>query len=202
MDSAQRPSAAPALVVPFRLRGACGEVRIHYGPNLDPVRWGFDLLELPFPAGHAQGFPVFLAEVVYGGSGYRSLMGWSQLLRVTPHDGSPPWTGFDRAATEVASTAPASFTYLPSLFDAPGPNPPRNDERWQAESWLLACPTVARACHAEAVAGVGWGYDRTPAGVRLLPPAALTREDWARALPFYREAYPSWRFEPVMHAER
>ncbi len=201
MEKPPRPSPEPVLTVPFRLRGARGEVRVHYGVNEDPVLWGFDLLRLPFPVERARGFPVFLAEVGYMGGGYRALMGWSQWLTVTPHDGGPVWTGLDRAPAEEGVGVPTAFGHTPSLFDAPGPNPPRDDERWEAESWLLACPTLARSREAEPVCGVGWGYDLTPAAVRLLPARALRDADWRAARALYRGRFPDWRFGSRLHRE-
>lgn len=42
---------------------------------------------------------------------------------------------------------------LETLFDAPGPKLPRSDETWLAESFLAACPDVARSKRVQGVAG-------------------------------------------------
>lgn len=193
MSAQRRPSEEPVLTVPFRLRGGEGRVRVYFGPNEDPDGWGFGLLSLPFPVERARGFPVFLAEVDHEAQGYAAVLGWSQVLFIEFRDGTPAWSGLDRAPT-ADSAAPADFAYRPSLFDAPGPNPPRQDERWQAQSWLLACPTAMRTREAAPILGIGWGYDISPAGVTLLFPWALVSADWARAQSVLQSACPGWRF--------
>lgn len=108
---------APTLIIPFRLRGFAGEVLVYYAVNEDPALWGFDLLDLLFDVKRTIGFPVFLATTRYSGSGYRAVMGWTQVVTVTPHDGSESWWEIDRVPADGDTRSPAGFSYLPSLFD-------------------------------------------------------------------------------------
>ncbi|MDA8346301.1 MAG: hypothetical protein M0Z66_12585 [Thermaerobacter sp.] len=189
----------PALRIPFQLRGYGGEAIVYYGTNHDPMLYGFDLLGLPFDLSTVVGFPVFLATTEYAGAGYRAVMGWTQVVVVTPHDGGEPWTAIDLAPIGDDARAPAAFSYQPSLFDAPGPNPPRYDERWEAESYLLIVPDVARSRNVIPVLGVRWGYDLVHGQIRVLPLARLAEDDWRRRVPLYREACPAWRISDAFH---
>jgi len=192
--------ATPALTLPFHLRGHAGQVRVFYEPNTDPSHWGFPFLELPFDIALARGFPVCRAVVDYGGEGYTAVMGWVQVVTVTDTRGV-------RASVDVApmhwqaDTPFAEYGYLPTLFDAPGPNPPRSDETWVAESFLCVVPDVARSRRVRAVTGFRWGYALeamrpTPVAVE---PAGET--DWHRCLEPLRQRYLAWTFELGFHTD-
>ena len=53
-------------------------MRVAYGINADPKRWGYHLLGLDFDIEVALGFPVIEARVEYPGEGYAGYLGWSR----------------------------------------------------------------------------------------------------------------------------
>jgi hypothetical protein len=185
------------LRLPFRLRGFEGRVEVFCEANHDPRGLGFGLLELPFALERVKGFPVCRAEVGYAGSGYHAVMGWIQLVSVREASGRS-WTEVDLMPNHRDLETPfAAFGYLPTLFDAPGPNPPRSDETWLAESFLAACPDVARSKRVQGVAGFSWGYSLEAARPSLLEVAPLGPERWLAHLPHLEARFPSWTFLPA-----
>jgi len=174
---------------------------MYYAVSADPTLWGFDLLNLPFDVKETIGFPVFLATIRYEGLGYRAVMGWTQVVTVTPHDGAEAWRVIDRAPVDGDTRSPAAFSYLPSLFDAPGPNPPRDHELWEAESYLLVCPDVARSRKVVPVLGVKWGYDLTHGKLSILPLSLLDEADWRGVVPYYRSECPDWDITEDFHRD-
>lgn len=188
----------PALVMPFHLRGYEGHVSVFYGVNRDPDRWGYGRLGLPFPIERAIGFPVRRAEIAYAGEGYRAVLGWLQVITVTDRDGERR-SSVDVAPIHRESDTPfAKYGYLPTLFDAPGPNPPRSDETWVAESWLASVPDVARSRRVRAVLGFRWGYVLTEGRAALLDLQVADANDWRRCRDVLGARYPGWQFaEPL-----
>lgn len=157
--SNRTPPRQPALTVPFHVRGYDGRVSVFYGANTDPAHWGFNLLALPFDIALVEGFPVCEAVIDYAGAGYRAAMGWIQVVTHTDLTGRA-WASVDVAPMPWQSDNPlANFGYLSAMFDAPGPNPPRRDETWGAETFLAIVPDVARSRRVQAVLGFRWGYD-------------------------------------------
>ena len=113
-----------ATVIPFMLRGREGRVGVYYGANDDPVKSGFDSLNLNFDTNLCRGYPAIHACIEeYAGSGYRTVCGWIQI--VTRVD----FNGQGGAVTSVSlDIAPAfqdldlpfaCFGNLPQFFDAP-----------------------------------------------------------------------------------
>ena len=130
---------APVLELPFRLRGHDGVVAVSYGVNEDPDAWGFDVFELPFDRGLVRGFPLMLATIAYAGPGYRALMGWIQVVTVEEHTPPRTWASVDVYPMHWQVETPfVTFGQSPALYDAPGPNPPRANERWTAETFLAS----------------------------------------------------------------
>lgn len=181
----------PTLQIPFRLRGEEGRALFYYTVNEDPGFWGFDLLGLPFDIGLAKGFPVFLARTDFPAAGYRGEAGWLQLLQISSHEGEIPDIALDMDERHY----PVSLSFRPSLFDAPGPNPPRNHEIWEAETYLVACPDVSRSPRLFAVLGVGWGYDLVHGVVFARPLRQLSEAHWQNRLEFLRNQCPGWSFQ-------
>lgn len=180
--------------IPFQVRGSSGRIRVVYGVNSDPERWGFHLLDLPFDISRVEGFPIFQATIDYGGSGYHGYMGWIQVVTVTETSGES-WASVDVAPMLWESDSPfAAFGYLPGMFDAPGPNPPRSDETWVAETFLAVVPDIARTRRVRAVCGLRWGYDLQRASATPRPLETASEADWGRCVGVLREAYPSWEF--------
>jgi hypothetical protein len=186
---------AESLTIPFHLRGYNGWVSVCYLTNTDPAAWGFNLLALPFDISLAAGFPVCWATIDYAGVGYHAVMGWIQVVTVTDSSGRT------RSSVDVSpifwqTDSPfADFGHLPTLFDAPGPNLPRANETWVAESFLTIVPDVARSRRVRAVLGFRWGYDlremrATPRSLELTSAA-----DWRRCVAVLRERYPNWEFD-------
>ncbi len=89
-----------------------------------------------------------------------------QLVWVTPRDGSGPWVSLDMDPRHY----PVHLSYEAALFDAPGPNPPRRNERWEAQTYLMACPDVCRSPAVFPLLGVRWGYDLVDGVVAARPP--------------------------------
>jgi hypothetical protein len=92
----------------FRLSGLGGEVVVQYGPNTDPVRWGYELLGLDFPSSAAKGFPVLRADVTYDGEGYAATLGWLQAVWMTVAAEREPRTIVDVPPQLIASGFPTS----------------------------------------------------------------------------------------------
>jgi hypothetical protein len=194
------PSTEPALVLPFRLRGYDGRVSVFYGVNRHPARWGFQHLGLPFDIALTGGFPVCRAVVDYAGEGYHAVMGWIQVVTVTDATGVRASVD-DFPMHRGLETPFAEFGERPTLFDAPGPNPPRSDETWMAESFLAVVPDVARSRRVQAVLGFRWGYELTAMRATPLPVEAASETDWQRCLDALRRDYPAWVLAPHFHAE-
>ncbi len=180
----------PTLQIPFCLRGTEGRAVFYYTVNEDPLFWGFDLLGLPFNIELAKGFPVFLARTDLPMAGYRGVAGWMQLLQISSHEGAIRDIALDMDEKHY----PVSLSFRPSLFDAPGPNPPRDHEIWEAETYLVACPDVSRSSQLFAVLGVGWGYNLVHGVVSARPLRQLSESDWQHRLQFLRHQCPGWTF--------
>lgn len=186
-----------SLTIPFALRGYRGDVAIVYRPNRDPTRIGFDLLGLPFDPKKTIGFPTFDATVRYDGSGYRAFLGWIQIVTVRDAKSGQEDTSIDQLPLLRSSDTPfMEFGPAPRAFDAPGPNPPRTDERWTAYTFLVYCPDVGRTRRVVPLVAVRWGYALD--GGKPTPFAAerVALTEWERLLPVLRERYPSWLFSP------
>lgn len=188
-------SRQPALTIPFYIRGYDGHVSVFYGVNTDPPRWGFRLFELPFDTSLVEGFPVCQAEIAYPGEGYYAFMGWIQVVTVTESTGRV-WASVDVAPMLAQTDSPfADFGYRPTMFDAPGPNPPRSDESWVAETFLAIVPDVARSRRVRAVLGFRWGYSLKDMRACPLAIEVAGESDWQRCLGTLRDQYPAWEFD-------
>lgn len=187
---------APALVLPFPLRGHEGKVTVFYEVNRDAGAYGFDLLGLPFPVEHAHGFPVCRATIDYGGPGYRAAMGWIQVVTVRDHAAAAVTRSPDLPPIHDGLESPfLTFGFAPTFFDAPGPNPPRADETWIADTFLAACPDVARTRRVAPVLGFRWGYELSAGRPEPHPLEETGAQAWEDLLPTLRNGFPSWRFE-------
>ena len=185
----------PTLTLPFDLRGYSGKVTVFYGVNEDPEYWGFGFLNLPFPLEFIKGFPVCEARIDYEGQGYTATMGWIQLITVKDRATSETWVAIDQMPNQDGIDVPFTpFGHLPTMFDAPGPNPPRSDETWLAETFLVACPDVARTRTVEVVTGFSWGYELEAMKATSLPAQGLELAAWNKHLPYLKQTFPSWTF--------
>ncbi len=183
-----------ALVVPFALRGARGEVRVDLRPNDDPVGLGCDLLDPGLPPDAALGFPVCRASVELDADGYAAFLGWVQLVRST--DAGDGWDLDPLAVHRDAPTPFAFFGLRPTLFDAPF-RPTREALVWRAESYLCVLPDAVMSRVVEPVAAFAWGFDVVGGVVLPVAPAMLPPSAWDRHLPLLRRQHPGWQLRPA-----
>jgi hypothetical protein len=184
----------PALTLDFRLRGYSGRVAVAYEENRDPHSVGFDALGLPFDLALTVGYPTCRATVEYAGPGYRAYIGWIQL--VTNHD---PATGTETVANDVLpihrdiDSPFMTFGVAPTFFDAPA-NPDHDSEDWIADTFLVACPDVARTRCVAALLGFRWGYALREHHAQPLPVGRIGADTWNRHVPLLRAQFPTWEF--------
>ncbi len=187
---------APALTIPFHLRGYDGQVSVFYRASHDPHQTGYDALDLPFDLALTEGYPACHAIVSYSGQGYRAYMGWIQLI--TNRD---PATGAESVSNDVmpihedVDSPFAVFGYAPTFFDAPA-NPDHETEDWIADAFLVACPGVARTRRVAALLGFRWGYTLRARKATPRPLAIADAATWDHHLSVLRERYPNWEFVP------
>ncbi|MEV4626820.1 hypothetical protein AB0J90_11095 [Micromonospora sp. NPDC049523] len=175
------------MEIRFDFGGENGRVLVDVVPNTEPVAVGKTEREL--------GMPVCTASVEFGARGYRSLLGWVQLVR-EPGPSDP--FGIDPFDLFEDSTAPfAWYGFRPVLFDAPS-RWRAGAVRWEAHSFLTIGPWDVDPTLVVPLVGFAWGYgyDRDPqdqpylSPVRLLGPA-----DWDGHRPYLAERYPAWKFD-------
>jgi hypothetical protein len=148
------------LVIPFRLHEAEDRVVVSFGVNRDAARWGFDRLALGFDLALTHGFPVCKAQIEFEGEGYNAAMGWIQVVTIDNRANGRTWSTVDTYPMFRTIDDPfATLGHRPVLFDAPGPNPPRADERWTAESFLAVYDDLVRTRRVSTVCGFSWGCD-------------------------------------------
>ncbi len=194
--------SSPALTIPFDLRGFPGHIAVRCETNTHPQQWGFGLLNLPFDLGLIEGFPVCEAKIEYAGPGYYATMGWIQLITVKETLSRETWTAVDQMPNQHGLELPFSFFGdRPTMFDAPGPNPPRSDETWLAETFLAICPDIGRTRTAQAIAGFSWGYRLEQMRPTLLPVEICSSERWNEHLTYLKETFPSWTFLSSAYGE-
>lgn len=195
--------------IPFSLKGYEGVVSVAYGADPDPARAGFDALPgFPFDLALCRGYPVMEARIArYGGSGYRMLCGWIQLVTgvyTEPGDGGEARTqrhvSVDMApAFEEVDSPFCVFGMLPRMFDAPALNlGPHAELRWTADTFLTTVPLRSRDEGIQRLVGFRWGYTENnlpDQGPALLPLEVTGPEAWEAHLPFLRSRYPNWRFD-------
>ncbi len=190
------------LTILFTLRGFDGRVLVRYEENTDPQGWGFGLLNLPFDLELVRGFPVCEVEIEYEGPGYYATMGRIQLVTVNETLSGETWTAIDQMPNQHGLELPfTEFGQKPTMFDAPGPNPPRSDETWLAETFLAICPDVGRTRTVETITGFSWGYRLEQMQPTLLPVEACSSECWNQHLPYLKETFPSWTFLPSAYSK-
>jgi hypothetical protein len=161
-----------------------GRVLVEVVPNADPVAVGKSEREL--------GMPVCTASVEFSARGYRSLLGWVQLVREPSTADRFEIDPFDLFAD---SNAPfAWYGFRPVLFDAPS-RWRTGAVQWQAHSFLTIGPWDVDRRLVVPLVGFAWGSDQDPkdrlqlSQVRLLGPA-----DWDSHRPYMAERYPTWKF--------
>jgi hypothetical protein len=178
----------------FEVRELAGRVRVAYGVNADPRRWGYHLLGLDFDIDVSRGFPVIEARVEYPAEGYAAYFGWIQLVRY--------WIGAEEHPTVEVDVAPQmrqaqmpylSFGIQPVLFDAPAFTEP--NVTWRAWSFLTFAPDCLMTSVVVPACGFHWGYDLhsgIPSPINLLPAG---RAEWLDVREVLRNRFPEWTFQ-------
>lgn len=178
----------------FACRGGTGRVLVHYGTIEDPAMLGFDLLDVGVELTQVIGFPAVRAEVSFDREGYHSYFGWVQTISRTDSMSGAVLAEVDLPQFLEGDGLPMlAFGYLPSFYDAPA-NPHHPDGSWQASTFLVAIPDLARSRVLEPVAGFGWGYQLAGGKPTPLPLAALGDDAWNEARRLLTDAFPFWSF--------
>lgn len=194
--------------LPFSLRGHAGTAHITYQANEDPDRWGYGVLNLPWPSQLATGLPVLEARISTSLEGYVAVMGWLQIVRVHVAPSSTSLTpGGEKAPAGDHAWVDGppqlrglgvpfvSFGHCPTLFDAPAST--ESDIRFVADSFLTVSPDALISRRSQACFGFRWGYEtRTGLKPELILPSQLNASDWQQDLPILQENYPEWSFDP------
>ena len=175
----------------FSWRGEAGRVHVECVPNTDPGFYG-----CWWPV--AEGFPVCTATVDYPALGYRSMLGWVQLVRST--DNESGGLQFELDPFGLFGDAPSPYCWYgqrPTLFDAPS-RPVRDPLVWVAHSFLATTPLdeVAEMNPRRVVPLVGfsWGFSDSGSSVILSDIEMLTHSEWSMHLDVLRQGYPLWLF--------
>jgi hypothetical protein len=176
--------------VRFSFDGQPGSVHVECVPNLDPNFWGCW-------SETAEGFPVCTATVDYPARGYRSMVGWVQLVRST--DNESAGESFEMDPFGLFGDAPSPYCWYgqrPTLFDAPS-RWMRQPLEWVAHSFLAVTPLdeVAQLKPRRVVplAGFSWGFTDDGSDVTLHEIGDLW-DEWDLHLDLLRQSYPFWRF--------
>jgi len=184
-------------------------VAVTYRAIQDPIAAGFDVIpKLPFDVSQCRGYPNIHAVIEnYGGSGYRGLCGWIQVVTGKRYRGgnentapADTETDVDKLPSIAGIDMPfAVFGYLPEWFDAPCRNLNGYERlHWTADTFLATVPIRSRKESIQRLAGFRWGYiEYDPAAhrpVSLLPLEVTGADAWNGLLPFLRKASPGWRF--------
>ena len=176
------------LELDFVHLGEPGRVSVTCEPNDDPPSVG--------KGAEAQGFPMCTATIEFPGRGYRSMLGWIQLVRST--DNASSGTAFDMDPARFFEDSPAPFCFYgfaPIFFDAPS----RDDRRpldWLAHAFLAFVPRDRGATKAAVpLVGFSWGFRiDTREAITLAPMAQLSVRDWLGHVPYLETTYPAWQF--------
>jgi hypothetical protein len=186
-----------STAIPFRLRGADGQVTVRYGVNEDPVRWGYPVLELPWAHPElVRRFPVIEATVEHPAEGYAADMGWLQVVRYESRDPGEEerMTIFDVPPQLAEIEMPyAAFGVRPTFFDAPSTD--AKDVDFDADTFLVYTPDAVMTRVLRPICAFTWGFRVREGDVLLHPLGAAGTSDWERNLPGLRERFLSWTFE-------
>ncbi len=175
----------------FTWRGEVGRVHVECVPNTDPDFYGCWMSV-------AKGFPVCTAIVDYPARGYRSMLGWVQLVRST--DNESDGVRFELDPFALFGDAPAPYCWYgqcPTLFDAPSRSV-RVPLEWVAHSFLATTPldevAQLQARRVVPLVGFSWGFTDSGSRVVLSDIEALTDAEWSTHLDVLRQGYPLWVF--------
>ena len=188
------PSGGQSLDAKFLWNGEQGSIHVECVPNDDPNFWG---------CWHstAKGFPVCAAYVDYPELGYRSMLGWVQLVCST--DNQSAGANFEIDPWALFGDAPCPYCWYgqrPTLFDAPS-RPVRQPLDWTAHSFLAVTPLneVADLQPRRVVPLIGfsWGFTDSGSEVVLHDVELLPEGGWDSHVNVLRQSYPFWRFSSM-----
>jgi hypothetical protein len=191
-------AGAGALEVGFSLRGIGGLIEVSVTASTDPDAIGYRLLTGGQPTDFAAGFPICRATVTYPADGYAAVFGWTQLVRSIDADADAGANGFELDPIAIYRDVPTPFAWYglrPELFDAPSYET-RDDQTWEAHSFLCVSPDAVLTRRVQAIAGFRWGFAVTGADITVARPAPLEAQAWDGHLGLLRASYPQWAFDP------
>jgi hypothetical protein len=175
--------------IEFEWRGAAGLISIAQSVNTDPDTLGCF-------AG-ALGLPVCTATVAFPHFGYRSMLGWVQLVRAQDYGSGD----FESDPFALFGDAPSPYCWYglnPTLFDAPARPNRSEDLQWEAHSFLAVTPLeeVMELGPRRVIplAGFAWGFEIADGGVTVSAPRELPLEAWNAHIGVLRATYPLWVF--------
>lgn len=173
-----------SLAAEFFWNDLSGTIHVECVANTDPSFWGVW-------HGVADGFPVCTATVDCPLRGYRSMLGWVQLVCST--DNESGGTEFEMDPFSLFGDAPSPYCWYgqrPILFDAPS-RPLRQHLAWTAHSFLAATPLDEvfdlMPRRVVPIVGFSWGFNDTGSDVTLQDPAVLPRRAWDSHLELLRQ---------------
>ena len=133
--------------------------------------------------------------------GYRSMMGWVQLVRST--DNASGGTEFESDPFALFGDAPSPYCWYglnPTLFDGPSRSV-RDDLEWEAHSFLATTsPRGSNGSSAATRRPVGrvlWGFRIADGVVHVSPATELSIERWNDHTDGLRAQYQFWNFTNV-----
>ena len=170
-----------------------GTVDVDCRVNDDPDALGC------FPG--AAGLPACTATVTFPHLGYRSMLGWVQLVRST--DNASGGTEFEADPFVLFGDAPSPYCWYgqnPRLFDGPA-RAKRIDMEWVAHSVLAGTPLdeviALQPRRVVPVAAFSWGFTIREKDVTMHPVEPLPLDAWNAHTPVLRAQYPFWHFTDV-----
>jgi hypothetical protein len=177
----------------FEWRATRGSVRIECGMNEDPAALG------AFPG--VAGLPMCTATVTFPHLGYRSMMGWVQLVRST--DNESKGEQFESDPFALFGDAPSPYCWYglnPTLFDAPSRSG-SDDLEWEAHSFLATTPLEEvmawQPRRVVPLVGFSWGFDIAGGAAQARPAQPMPLERWNEHTGVLRATYPLWNFADV-----
>jgi hypothetical protein len=176
----------PDMRIPFRYGDKDGTVHVSCIPMTHPERLGKTAREL--------GLPACTATIDHAAEGYWALMGWVQLVDISPAGSDGEWEADPFDLFEDSTSPYAWFGVRPTLFDAPSR---RHDSllRWRARSFLATTPWDQAERLVVPLAAFEWGYDLdTEGSVALRPPTTLSLAEWQIHVPYLHKRYARWIF--------
>jgi hypothetical protein len=170
----------------FTRAGVAGAVEAELAVNDEPSRYGCPEL--------ARGFPICRATISPEARGYGDFLGWVQLIASDLHG-----PDFVVDTFQPLGRPPHPFAFYgfaPILFDAPH----ADVDGWSFLAHTFLCglgkDPLGEPGRIDAVLGFSWGFQLQDGSFAIESIAPLAPSDWDRHLPYLRETYPAWTFQP------